>query len=449
MADQLRCVFCNSNSHESVNIFSEETFQKCQKILRLRKIHNLKYSDVILPREYLDSGYHRNCYKTFTALKKIYYNTETSKKIQTSQSPSQSIKPSLQQSMSQPSTSAYDENICEDVGVDSAVQKVITQEFDQFTADSVAEEVVNESSESISLPLNTSIEEDTIAVGSTDLCIYCNKYKKKYRSQQQDLRRTEKEKFASTIEQYSNVDNDEQKQIFNKLKQYSGDIIYYHRICRTQFMNKLKSFVKKPVQTAWHIRRDIHQNVFEKISSLIEDNVINRGRCYFLSYLHKYYIDLFQNSCEENQEILDVTFTAQHLEDKIESNFRGRIQILQSKHKKIIAPQHISTVDDALFAHLKDEDTLQAAALILRREILNIKKEKLPENLRVQHLLKGECTIPQILTGFVGSVIGSDACKRKNSDNQQRHVNSLSQDLIFMVHNGNIKTSKHIRLEKL
>lgn len=47
-----------------------ESCKKCQAILKLRKMHNLKYKDIILPHEYTHSGYHREYYKVFTGLKK-------------------------------------------------------------------------------------------------------------------------------------------------------------------------------------------------------------------------------------------------------------------------------------------------------------------------------------------------------------------------------------------
>lgn len=64
MSTELKCVFCTLQNDENVHLFSEETLNKCQSILRLRKVHNLKYKNVILPREIYDSGYHRTCYKT-------------------------------------------------------------------------------------------------------------------------------------------------------------------------------------------------------------------------------------------------------------------------------------------------------------------------------------------------------------------------------------------------
>lgn len=66
------------------------------------------------------------------------------------------------------------------------------------------------------------------------------------------------------------------------MKQY-----IYHNICRIEFNNRRKSSTKNPVCTAWHIHRDNHQTIFLEVSALVEDNVVNRGHCYFLTYLHK------------------------------------------------------------------------------------------------------------------------------------------------------------------
>lgn len=99
----------------------------------------------------------------------------------------------------------------------------------------------------------------------------------------QTLHRTQTEHFEAVIEQKCNLKNDEEKKLFNKLK-YSGDIIYYHHICHVSFFSKVKSSNKQPIQTAWHIRRNLHNNVFEEISSLIENDVIKEGRCYIFTH---------------------------------------------------------------------------------------------------------------------------------------------------------------------
>ncbi|XP_035456475.2 anoctamin-5 isoform X2 [Spodoptera frugiperda] len=67
MALNLKCVFCQKYD-ESLILFTDETLKKCRVILKHRKIHNLKYKDVMLPTNALEAGFHRRCYKSFTGL---------------------------------------------------------------------------------------------------------------------------------------------------------------------------------------------------------------------------------------------------------------------------------------------------------------------------------------------------------------------------------------------
>ncbi|KAI4476238.1 hypothetical protein M0804_013778 [Polistes exclamans] len=77
---------------------------------------------------------------------------------------------------------------------------------------------------------------------------------------------------------------------------------------------------------------------------------------------------------------------------------------------------HIATIGDSLFDHLKNQDTLQAPASILRNEIMKVKKSKLLDNLSSQRLIQGEYSIPLTVSDFVGSIIGSYNRKRQNCD---------------------------------
>lgn len=88
--------------------------------------------------------------------------------------------------------------------------------------------------------------------------------------------------------------------MFNELKKCSGDIIYYHHICHTEFSKKSKSSDRKSVPTGWHIRQNLYQNVSEVISSSIGNNLISRVCGYFLSYLHKLYFDMIQKLDDES-----------------------------------------------------------------------------------------------------------------------------------------------------
>ena len=73
--EKLKCTFCKK-SHDKLILFSEEILKKCKNILKQRIIHNLKFKDVLLPDDLHDSGYHRECYKNFTALPNTDLNLE-------------------------------------------------------------------------------------------------------------------------------------------------------------------------------------------------------------------------------------------------------------------------------------------------------------------------------------------------------------------------------------
>ncbi|CAH2103950.1 unnamed protein product [Euphydryas editha] len=72
MASLVNCVFCK-DSDVSLILFAQETLKRCQVILKHRKEHNLKFKDVVLPGDLFESGYHRQCYKSFTGLNKKYF----------------------------------------------------------------------------------------------------------------------------------------------------------------------------------------------------------------------------------------------------------------------------------------------------------------------------------------------------------------------------------------
>lgn len=104
-----------------------------------------------------------------------------------------------------------------------------------------------------------------------------------------------------------------------KIQSILSSKVYYHDVCRQSFRNQKRSLVKSPVRTSWHISREIHDTVYKEICMLIEENVIKRGRCYFLSYLHKEYLDMFKELSGGSDA--KSIFTLHYLEEKISKKF--------------------------------------------------------------------------------------------------------------------------------
>lgn len=77
---------------------------------------------------------------------------------------------------------------------------------------------------------------------------------------------------------------------------------------------------------------------------------------------------------------------------------------------------------------------------------MTINKSKLPDSLNSKRLIEGEYSVPPTVSNFIACVIGGYRRQCRSCDNFKRHVSSLSKDMVYMVHNDNIKTPKHICL---
>lgn len=179
MAELLNCGFCN-NSGDKLILFTEETLKKCQTILKLRKEHNLKFKDVVLPVELYESGYHRQCYKSFTGLMKKYYVkkssnvTEDSSSAFSSRSPStQGIEP--QPLISQPSSPAAALLPDPSTISQSTVLYDLTEPAPCTSKDNNEQLENVDSTSEINIPV-----EDEASIKSKDVCcIFCDQKTKK------------------------------------------------------------------------------------------------------------------------------------------------------------------------------------------------------------------------------------------------------------------------------
>lgn len=164
--------------------------------------------------------------------------------------------------------------------------------------------------------------------------------------------------------------------MINKIINYAHPKIYYHHFCEVNFSYKI-SLNKNTKKSHWHDLREHHQVVFDEMCAFIRENIIEKGRFYFLTYLHRYYMDLFKESAAENSEEISGNFTPHNLENKIMKVFSKDIKFFSIRNKKILASKHITSIDDQSFENLKDENILNTAALLLRKSCFawNVAKE--------------------------------------------------------------------------
>jgi hypothetical protein len=179
------------------------------------------------------------------------------------------------------------------------------------------------------------------------------------------------------------------------------------------------------------------------ICDVIEQSIIQFKKNILLNVLHNEYLNLL---CEISDGLFeDSSYTSQHLEDKLKRTFENKVKFEVLNNKKIILHIDVSLSNVSL-SDLKNNSELLNVAQILRREILNIKKVNLPENVSTEDLIKGECLLPDKLINFITHLVGGPDIRRRNSDETCRKVESLASDFVYAVTNVRVKPSKQITL---
>lgn len=437
MAKLLNCAFCEK-CDEKLSLFTEETLKKCRVILRQRKIHNLKFKNVVLPVDLFDAGFHRECYKSFTGLNKKYYSQKaaTTKKCTGTENSSNIAK--NKSTASAPTLPII--STVKDLSPASASNPAVSYLPEPTSSNSEGhcmqlECVVDSLSQSnISLESNISIDKNA------QICLFCNQKTKKLRSKRLPLHSTNKNDFLNKLDE----ENGAFMELIYRVKKCPYSIIYYHNICRLDFFYKTSS-KKKTTKTNWHDVRQLHQECFHEMCDFIQENVIKRGRCFFLTYLHRYYMELFEESQIHSEEIIG-NFTPNNLENKIVKAFDKKIKFLIIQNKKILAPKHVTDIDDQSFENLKDENILHKAALLLRKSVLQVEKKNLPSNISVCDLQEGEVSVSQDLSEFFSTLIAGSNSKQKKNPKCMQLVQSFCEDVVYGIFNEKFKTSKHIKL---
>ncbi|CAG5101832.1 Protein of unknown function [Cotesia congregata] len=259
--------------------------------------------------------------------------------------------------------------------------------------------------ENIDLLSDNNIEVDT-DVSNTQkslTCIYCDQKSKRHKSKRLSLISSDHKVFLSRVKEQ----NENHTEFIDKIVNYSHPQIYYHKICQLNFSYKASSNKKTP-KTDWHDLRQQHQAAFGEICSFIEENIIQKGRCYFLTYIFQYYMGLLEESKENNGKEIGGDFKPHTLESKIRKKFGNEIKYFMIHHTILLAPKNLEAIDEQLY----------------EREI----------------------SVPEDLLQFYSTLIVGNNQKRKNNPNCIHQVKSLCEDVVYGIYNEKIKTPKHIML---
>lgn len=188
----------------------------------------------------------------------------------------------LQPIPTESSTTPQPTPISDSIGLESSTLQDISDIFEPDVSDNNI----------VTQDVNTST--DSVAGNNEVICIFCDRKKKKVRSRMLLLHAADVHQFRASIK--PNIENyEEYKDFANKLDNFSGLKIYYHTECRVDFNNTVSSLKATRSKTDWHYHQEYHQIVFNEISTIINEDVIKKGRCFLLIYLHEIYIDSFSS----------------------------------------------------------------------------------------------------------------------------------------------------------
>lgn len=275
------------------------------------------------------------------------------------------------------------------------------------------------------------------------ICFFCDKSRKIYNYRVVPLHSSVFEKLKHDIFAVANECGDHAME--QKLESVGvNELINYHNPCKTTYLKKIA--IKPATDTDWHKKHKFHELTYADICGFVETHIISNKECHLLQFLTDCYNEILENYYIKEFASFEVKYTSQHLLEKLEKTFSGQIQVILVRKRKVIAPADGCVIDDDTFSRFEDFELLSRAALLLRKKILLVEKKKLPKILKVSDIITGECEIPKDLENFMRNLVcGIDSRTLKSSD-CARKVNSISQDIVYAVHHGKMKTSKHMTL---
>lgn len=294
--------------------------------------------------------------------------------------------------------------------------------------------------------------DDSTADENTHSCIICGKYRIYVKRRAVCLIKAintfiEFIKVVST--EYNNIE------MLRKIETPKMTTASITNIAKQSLNGTVRMISRKKKRKNLAQKRQCHTDAYDKICILIRERVVENNECLFYNLISEKYIEFLHEQFDNvsNVEKPDF-FSSRHLEKKLLVTFNTEIKIIFSNNKKYIAPYagHIVS-NQEIFKIIETRQAIYNIGQIIRREIINADKTKLPEDITVQDLIRGECdSVPPLLSYLLQCII----CGDSKGVSQSRHelkkssrdlkMFSLGQDIIYAATNGNIKTSKHVTL---
>lgn len=194
--------------------------------------------------------------------------------------------------------------------------------------------------------------------------------------------------------------------------------------------------------------QEAHKKAFEYISDYIQKEIVEKSNVERVGMIKEKYLSFLQRHYPDSY---NPNYKTCKLKNKISTAFGDKIQFWQPNYKSDLIYSTSfakgSAVEIAFESASSDDRILKEAALLLRRTILNSYKNapSLPWPPSKDCLLESQRQIPTLLKDFLISLISAKG-KNDQSENTERKVLSLSQDICYNLTHGQSKMPKHLLL---
>ena len=217
----------------------------------------------------------------------------------------------------------------------------------------------------------------------------------------------------------------------------------YHHSCRRAYILRAKR-VSESNNNDVSASKITDNSSFDSICEYVNKSVIADKRPELLTSLYSKYVSY----CED---VDDEPFTTpQYLMNCLLKRFGNKLKIHSPKGKKsgVILYSAALTAEAIRGAYdfmSTEEGFLTRAALFLRKKLKGVGKVDVSEYPSAEEVAREDASSPKIVKTFFEVLYGGPN-PEKYSVKVDRHAESTSQDVLFLVSGGHIKPEKHIPL---
>ncbi|XP_074104088.1 uncharacterized protein LOC141530711 [Cotesia typhae] len=430
-----RCFMCSEIG--DVCNFDESKFEDCYLKILFRKEKKFKHGDlqfdVAIANE---KGYHRDCLKKITVLKSKHKDAYEAffvsqpiphfSTIPSNPGPSTSSATRIESSISElPDTNMETHGITSEKVIGSSPS-------------------LEESPMEIEEASDVRCDDNSVTVPEKkSACIFCGSYSKRSGKKQTHVIYSQNQSTINNILQAAQTLNDIRLQ--SKIEGQNS--VAYHSVCFSTYLVKFKRQSTDRVDDdGWHNNRDLHKKAFKKIIVFIEEKIIKMKKVLYLTQLLSRYKALLVEFGEGKVCLEDFeSYRAEHLEKKILTVLGDQLFIIASTgplRKKIVYGNDIDIsmlATETVNLETKSSEKFEDDAYDLRNCVKTLQRDKLPNKLRADDIIKGECDIPKLLYDFISNLIEGPDVNSKNNNDKSVKVTSLCSDIIYAVTNGRVK----------